>query len=74
MSMLSTSRIELAAAEMLTGRPLNGGGRLVTPEGQGYTFVRWSGPELGTNLGTNSLRRKFDDGQLLERNGGLGRD
>jgi hypothetical protein len=29
---------------------------------------------LGTNLGTNSLRRKFSDGQLFEMNGGLGRD
>ena len=29
-------------------------------------------PELGTNLGTNSTRRKFSDGQLLEKNDGQG--
>ena len=36
--------------------------------------VGWSVPELGTNLGTNSLREKFSDGQLLENSGGQGRD
>src|SRR5580693_1918941 len=36
--------------------------------------MRWSAPELGTNLGTNSEREKFLDGQLFEMNGGLGRD
>ena len=36
--------------------------------------MRWSVPELGTNLGTKSDREKFPDGQMLEMNGGLGRD
>ena len=36
--------------------------------------VRWSEPELGTNLGTNSHRDEFGGGQLLEKNGGQGRD
>jgi hypothetical protein len=31
-------------------------------------------PELVTNLVTNSVREKFADRQLLEMNGGLGRD
>ena len=31
-------------------------------------------PELGTNLGTHSLRRKLTDGQVLENSGGQGRD
>jgi hypothetical protein len=31
-------------------------------------------PELGTNLGTNSIRREFRSGQLGEKNGGQGRD
>ncbi len=36
--------------------------------------MRWSAPELDTNLGTNSDRWQFSDGQLFEMNGGLGRD
>jgi len=36
--------------------------------------MRWSVPELGPNLGTNSPQRKLGDGQLFEMNGGLGRD
>ena len=36
--------------------------------------MRWSVPELGTNMGTNSLRRKLTEGQLVQRNGGQGRD
>jgi hypothetical protein len=36
--------------------------------------MHWSVPELGTNLGTKSVREKFPDGQVAEKNGGLGRD
>ena len=36
--------------------------------------MRWSVPELVTNLVTDSLQRKFCGGQLFEMNGGLGRD
>jgi hypothetical protein len=36
--------------------------------------VRWNAPELGTDLGTNSDREQFSDGQLFKMNGGLGRD
>jgi hypothetical protein len=36
--------------------------------------MRWSVPELVTNLVTNSRRRKIRDGQLLEKSGGQGRD
>jgi hypothetical protein len=32
--------------------------------------MRWSVPELGTNLDTNSIPRKLADGQLIEMNGG----
>jgi|SRR5215813_7408254 len=36
--------------------------------------IRWSGPELGTNLGTNSIEGEFRSGQLAVNNGGQGRD
>jgi hypothetical protein len=36
--------------------------------------MRWSVPELVTNLVTNSRRRKIGDGQLAEKSGGQGRD
>jgi hypothetical protein len=36
--------------------------------------MRWSVPELVTNSVTNPTWEKFPDGQLCERNGGLGRD
>jgi hypothetical protein len=36
--------------------------------------MRWSVPELVTNLSTNLLHPKFPDGELCEMNGGLGRD
>jgi hypothetical protein len=36
--------------------------------------LRWSVPDLGTNLGTKSFRGKFTDGQLAEKYGGQGRD
>jgi hypothetical protein len=36
--------------------------------------MRWSVPEVGTNLGTNSIRREFRSGQPAEKNGGQGRD
>ena len=37
-------------------------------------FVRWSAPELGTNLGQSQIERNSLIGQLFEMNGGLGRD
>ena len=39
-----------------------------------FAGVRWSVPELVTNLVTNSLQGQFRDGELCEMNGGLGRD
>ncbi len=36
--------------------------------------MRWSVPEVGTNLVTNSFRRKLTGGQVLENSGGQGRD
>src|SRR5262252_8671519 len=37
-------------------------------------FMRWSVPEVGTNLGTNSLEGEFRRKQRAENNGGQGRD
>ena len=36
--------------------------------------MRWSVPELGTNLGTIAIQEEFRSGQLLENSGGQGRD
>jgi hypothetical protein len=36
--------------------------------------MRWSVPELVTNLVTNSDSGQFSHGQVAERSGGLGRD
>src|SRR6266567_694079 len=45
--------------------------RFPTPSCAG---MRWSVPELGTNLGTNSIRKEFRSGQPVENGGGQGRD
>ena len=36
--------------------------------------MRWSVPELVTDLVTNALQGEYRDGELCEMNGGLGRD
>jgi len=36
--------------------------------------MRWSVPEMSTNLGTNSTEGEFRRGQRAENNGGQGRD